>query len=912
MTLATCLVCGMRTDPGVACTGCGTPVPAEPRGAADMSGQRKYWESIQDKLTRATAPKYQVIGLVGYGGMAGVFAADEPRLGRRVAMKVLSPALMIDARLVERFMQEARTIAQLNHPSIVAIHDVDESDGLHWFTMTYLPGRTLGEVMGENVEPIAVSVACAWLHQIGSALGFAHAHGIVHRDIKPRNVLLDILGNAVVTDFGIAKLADIDQGLTRTGLLIGTPAYMSPEQCSGEPATAASDQYSLGAVLYQLLTGMTPFTGPTLAVLQAHVREPPRPIRELRPDCPDELAGSVHRMLEKRPEDRWPSLAPALTAAGATPPGFDDPVRIRIEELAASVTTLTVVPQPARLSEGTRERVRVTVEDRAGRPIGGRRIDWRSSQPAVAIIAGDELLALSPGSTALTASCGVASRSFDVAVEADPVGAVEVKPTSAVLHSGAQLRLAAAVADLDGSRLEGRALLWSTSDPAVARVSAAGVVTGVAPGDVTITARSGGKYAASSLSVTPRPPMAAATAREPIRVAPRAPALAVPRASASEGFAAAKQSYRTWEQTATRAWRRLAVAIAGSATRVRRGTMAAVASSGRLAAGVARDASRTSRRAIAALTSTGNRAASAASGATRSSSRAMLALARTRRRAATIAGAVAILAVTMVLVSRWISTGGVGGQTGLAPPVEPAPTPPAGVGEEEPTVAEPGTPLPDTQQAPVDTVPAAPAPVATAWIVVAGELPDGASVVLSDGAGRTWPLSEQRVHVPPGRYTIDFHAPGYESEREAIVLVSGRLERWTPELRPVRAPEAAPPPTRVSEEDRTAILDAIRPFVAAFDRRDPDVVLAALPPSEHPRWRRVLESDEITDFSATLSAASPVRPEGARASVSFTVTVSYRDQGEPQGSHVTYYAYTERRDAGWRLYRLEYVSIQDF
>lgn len=908
MTVATCLACGTRTDPGAVCTSCGTPVPADAHAAAEESGQRKYWESIQGRLTRATAPKYHVTGLVGYGGMAGVFAADEPRLGRRVAMKVLSPALMVDATLVERFMQEARTIAQLSHPNIVAIHEVDERDGLHWFTMTYVAGRTLGQVMGETVVPIPVPVVRAWLHQIGGALAFAHAHGIVHRDIKPVNVLLDLLGNAMVTDFGIAKLADVDQGLTRTGLLIGTPTYMSPEQCSSGTVTAASDQYSLGAMLYQLLTGMAPFTGRTLAVLQAHMSAPPKPIRDLRPDCPDDLAASIHRMLEKRPEDRWPSLAAALTAAGATPPGFDDPVRVRIEELAASVARLGVAPQPARLLEGSRERVRVTVEDSSGRVLADRRIEWRSSRPAVAIVAADTLLALSPGSTELTASCGAVSLSFEVAVEADPVGAVEVTPASAVVHAGEQMWLYAGVADLDGSRLEGRVMLWNTSDPAVARVSAAGVVTGVAPGDATITVRSGGKYAASRLTVSPAPALSATTADEPIRVTPE-----------SAGVASPEERNVAREERAKRGWRHRAVVIAGAATRARRRAMLVVMSGRRRAAVIAGAPTRAFRRAVPALMSTRRRAVEIAGAATRAIRRAMLALTRRRRRTVAIAGAVTVvtLAVTVVIVLLRTPPPGVGGQAQAAPSVEPTPIAPTGAGEREPATAEPEAPLPEEQQAPVDTGPAAPAPVASGRILAVGDLPAGAAAAVSDSTGRTWPLSARPIALAPGRYTVVFHAPGYESERENIVLTSGQTERWTPNLRPVRAAEPAPPPPpRDAEAAQAAIVAAIvaavRPFVAAFDRRDTDVVLPALPPSEHQRWRRVLESDEVTDFSATLLPTTSMRIEGSLASISFSVTVSYRDENEPQGAHVTFFGFAERDGDGWRLYDLEHVSTQDF
>lgn len=652
MTVATCVICGTRTDPGVACTGCGTPVPADARDVVEAYGQRKYWESIQEKLTHAAAPKYHVTGLLGYGGMAGVFAAYDPRLGRQVAMKVLSPALMVDATLVERFMQEARTIAQLSHPNIVAIHEVDERDDLHWFAMTYVPGRTLGQVMAETAVPIPVSVVRAWLHQIGDALAFAHAHGIVHRDIKPSNVLLDLHGNALVTDFGIAKLTNVELGLTRTGLLVGTPTYMSPEQCFGGAVTAASDQYSLGAMLYELLTWTAPFRGPTLALLQAHVSAPPRAIRDLRPACPDGLAASIHRMLEKRPEDRWPSLAAALAAAGATPPGFNDRVRVQIQELAATAARLTIEPRPRRLLEGSRERVRLTVSDSSGRVLADRRIEWRSSRPAVAVVAADALLALSPGSTELTATCGGVSLSFDVTVEADPIGAVAVTPAATVLHAGDQVLLEAAVRDLDGSRLEGRAVLWSTSDPAVARVSAAGLVTAVAPGNATIAAHSGGKHAATPVIVT------TAAAASPLTLDERSGGTPV-----SDGVAPPQERDAGREEPVKQAWRRRAMRAADAAIRARHRMMPALMRVQRRGAVIAGAVAHAFRRAVPALTGR-------------------------RRRAAIIAAGAMLLTVTVTVVIglfRMLPPG-VGGQPSESvPPAEPTPAAPTAARGSDPT-----------------------------------------------------------------------------------------------------------------------------------------------------------------------------------------------------------------------------------
>lgn len=245
--------------------------------------------------------------------MAGVFLGEEPRLARKVAIKVMAPSLMVDPRMVERFQQEARSTARLSHPHIVTIHEIDERDGLHYFVMSYVEGPTLDAILEEAEGPLPVSTVRRWLLQIAGALNHAHRAGIVHRDVKPGNVLVDPDGNAVVTDFGIAKVAD-EPGLTRTGMLVGTPSYMSPEQCMGSEVASAADQYALGALAYHLITGRPPFTGPAMTVLQSHLSDLPQPIVELRPDCPPGMAKVVHRMLAKKPEERWASMTDVVAA----------------------------------------------------------------------------------------------------------------------------------------------------------------------------------------------------------------------------------------------------------------------------------------------------------------------------------------------------------------------------------------------------------------------------------------------------------------------------------------------------------------------------------------------------------------------------------------------------------------------
>ena len=243
-TFDTCPSCGEHLPPGSAsCGHCGavlaTPTESVTPAAAKM------WEKIMGKLQEVAAPKYEVRSLIGYGGMAGVYLAHETRLGRDVAIKVMSPSLMMDEALVNRFEQEARTTAQLSHPNIVTILDVEQSENLHYFAMTYVPGRTLAQVMTSAGARLPLGAVATWITQVASALDYAHRRGVIHRDIKPGNIIMDAEGDAHVTDFGIAKVAK-EPSLTRTGMLVGTPSYMSPEQCMSGGVTSVSDQYALG------------------------------------------------------------------------------------------------------------------------------------------------------------------------------------------------------------------------------------------------------------------------------------------------------------------------------------------------------------------------------------------------------------------------------------------------------------------------------------------------------------------------------------------------------------------------------------------------------------------------------------------------------------------------------------------
>jgi eukaryotic-like serine/threonine-protein kinase len=249
--------------------------------------------------------RYQVVRKLGAGGMANVYLAEDQELGRRVAIKILNDRHANDEQFVERFRREAKNAAALSHPNIVSIYDRGEAEGTYYIAMEYLEGRSLKElIVSRGPAPITVSIEYA--RQILQALRFAHRHGIVHRDIKPHNVLVDAEGRIKVTDFGIAR-AGTSQ-MTEAGSIVGTAQYLSPEQARGTNVDQRSDVYSLGIVLYELLTGSVPFNGDTpVEIAMKHLSTLPEPPSAKRPDIPRDLDLIVMRSLAKDPRDRYQS-----------------------------------------------------------------------------------------------------------------------------------------------------------------------------------------------------------------------------------------------------------------------------------------------------------------------------------------------------------------------------------------------------------------------------------------------------------------------------------------------------------------------------------------------------------------------------------------------------------------------------
>jgi predicted Ser/Thr protein kinase len=254
------------------------------------------------------AGRYELEELVGSGGMSSVYCARDRLLERKVALKILHEQFTSDDNYVERFRREARSVAQLAHPNIVTVIDRGEQDGRQFIVFEYVDGENLKDLV-DREGPLDVPDAIELTLQVARGLAFAHEQGLVHRDVKPQNVLLDGDGRAKVTDFGIAHAVDVD-GMTITGTIMGTSNYIAPEQARGQPVDEQTDIYSLGCVLYELLTGEVPFEGDTfVAVAMKHVNDPVPSVRETRPDVPPRLDWAIQRAMAKDHSERFGSMA---------------------------------------------------------------------------------------------------------------------------------------------------------------------------------------------------------------------------------------------------------------------------------------------------------------------------------------------------------------------------------------------------------------------------------------------------------------------------------------------------------------------------------------------------------------------------------------------------------------------------
>jgi eukaryotic-like serine/threonine-protein kinase len=342
----------------VECVRCHTPVPQDSRYCsscgADVSGggappSTSSVELLQQRLQRLVEGKYRVERLLGKGGMGAVFLAHDLTLEREVAIKVLPPDVAQDDQIVRRFQQEAKTAAKLDHPNIIPIYRVESEGGLNYFVMKYVSGTSLEDLL-DRKEPLPVSEIQRILWEAARALGHAHQRHVVHRDVKPANIMFDHDGRAMLTDFGISKALQAATGFTATGMIIGTPHYMAPEQAKGLAVDGRADQYSLGVVGYRMITGELPFAGDSVhTILYKHIFEEAPRAAARRADAPEFLSAALSRAMAKEPDHRFPTMEEFATAAWpeqpvAAPVKGRPGIRARHRTTADSPTEITGAP----------------------------------------------------------------------------------------------------------------------------------------------------------------------------------------------------------------------------------------------------------------------------------------------------------------------------------------------------------------------------------------------------------------------------------------------------------------------------------------------------------------------------------------------------------------------------------------
>ena len=317
-----CFQCGTLLLEGTRfCGMCGMKVTDPEAGTMVLEVEEA--DELLARVRRVFAGEYEVERELARGGMAIVYRATETALERPIALKVLRPDIGMSAAAAERFKREAQTVASLDHPNIIPVYRIGQVGGIFHIAMKFVEGRSL-DIILETQGALPVPVTLTVLREAARGLSYANARGIVHRDVKGANILIDTDGRVVVSDFGVALRAS-DITLTAAGTLIGTPAFMSPEQCSGRRAGPQSDQYSLAVVAFQMLAGSTPFHSETLAgIIQHHFFTPPPDLRLARQDIPPELVAVITRALNKDAGKRFGSTSEMLAALEAIPCSQED------------------------------------------------------------------------------------------------------------------------------------------------------------------------------------------------------------------------------------------------------------------------------------------------------------------------------------------------------------------------------------------------------------------------------------------------------------------------------------------------------------------------------------------------------------------------------------------------------------
>ena len=369
-----------------------------------------------EDLTGKQFGHYQIVAPLGEGGMAAVYKAYQPNMERYVAIKVLPRHMAASDEFTARFRREARLLAQLQHPHILPVFDFGEAEGYPYIVMPYIVSGTLADSM--HSKRLSLSEVRRILTQLGDALSYAHTRGLIHRDIKPSNVLVDEGGNCLLTDFGLARMAEASTNITTSGAIMGTPAYMSPEQGAGSTIDHRSDIYSLGIVLYEMVTGRVPYIAETpVAVVFKHIQDPLPSIHQFNPDLPDSVELVLRKALAKNPDDRYQHAEDFVSAIQNA---ISDPARK--STVHPEISTIPIEPIPAKAPRPSRKwilPVGILVSILA---LGAIWINTRSNSQGPSI---------QPSSTALQSPTSIPAATMTQAIETTPLpSATIVAPTS--------------------------------------------------------------------------------------------------------------------------------------------------------------------------------------------------------------------------------------------------------------------------------------------------------------------------------------------------------------------------------------------------------------------------------------------------------------------------------------------------